>query len=344
MINDNTSIRLLLPEVVWLEAEAFDWAKDFSNDVTDESQQWQAYLDALALIGCEKWLQEHMPKQPVKKDFIGNTAYLKIGEFKFCIIATEHLLDEVANIPKDLVERSDLLAHFYLIIEVIEEQEEMIIRGFLRYDQLVASLNSINSRVLQETVYQLPLSKFDPEPNHLLFYCLYSEPAAILLPVITTEVTEQKSSVDIFATRTKLSQWLQNLFDESWQTIDTFINPKSKLTLSLRNTEKMIKRGKLIDLGIQLDSQRLALLVNISKELEDKIRVLIQLHPTGSQIFLPPNVKLSLLSEESIVICEVFSRKQDNYIQLNPFKGKEGKRFSIEVSLEDLRIRENFEL
>jgi hypothetical protein len=35
---------------------------------------------------------------------------------------------------------------------------------------------------------------------------------------------------------------------------------------------------------------------------------------------------------------------QDNYIQLQSFKGEPGKRFSIEVTLSDTRLREYFEL
>ncbi|MBE9215071.1 DUF1822 family protein [Plectonema cf. radiosum LEGE 06105] len=42
--------------------------------------------------------------------------------------------------------------------------------------------------------------------------------------------------------------------------------------------------------------------------------------------------------------CEVTSRIQDNCIQLNTFKGELGKKFSIQVTLEDSSITENFEL
>ncbi|HIK06897.1 MAG TPA: DUF1822 family protein [Trichormus sp. M33_DOE_039] len=343
IMNNYHDLRILLPELISLEPEDFDWAKNNSNYVNNEPQQWQAYLNSLALIGCETWLKENLPQQAVKKDLIANAAYLRIGNFKFCILATEHLLDEVVNIPQNLVSQSELTAHFYLIVEVIEEQEEIILRGFLRYDQLLVALNAINFSTTQDNFYEIPLSKFDPEPNHLLFYCLYTEPAAIPLPVVT-QVFQQQSLEHMSKKKTKLSQWLQHEFDEMWQAIETLIDPNTSLVFSLRNTDKMIRRGKLIDLGMQLGSEKIALLVNITREVENKLRVLIQLHPTGKQKFLPSNIKLSLLSETGTLLYEVSSRTQDNYIQLKSFKGEEGNSFSIEVSLDDIKIREKFEL
>jgi hypothetical protein len=40
----------------------------------------------------------------------------------------------------------------------------------------------------------------------------------------------------------------------------------------------------------------------------------------------------------------VRSRPQDSYIQLKSFKGEPGKRFSIEISLGDVSVKEEFEL
>ncbi|MBD2438442.1 DUF1822 family protein [Nostoc sp. FACHB-110] len=338
-VTSDRSLRLLFPEVVLLEAEDFDWAKNISSHISHEPQQWQNYLDALALIGCERWFQEHLRKQAIYKKFIGNTAYLNVDNFKFCILATEHLLDEVVNIPQDVVLQSELAAHFYLIIEVLEEQEEIIFRGSISYNQLLDFIKNIPANTPRENLYQIPLSKLDAEPNHLLFYCLYSDPAAIPLPVVSVLTQQQNLEKKI-----NLSQWLEHIFDEAWEAIETIIEPDVSLAFSLRNVDKMIRRGKLIDIELQLGSKNLALLVNISKDSEDKLRVLIQLHPTGKQKFLPPNIKLSLLSEVGTLLYEVSARNQDNYIQLKPFKGEQGKYFSIEVSIDNIKIKEDFQL
>jgi Protein of unknown function (DUF1822) len=355
---NSTDIRLLLPESIWLESEHFQEAKKISDGhsrsvsdrrpaksdrVNDEADKWQSYLNALALLGFEEWLSKRINQQPINRDFnnIETASYLKVGEFKFCLIATENILDEEVILPTNLIETPELAAHFYVLLEVLEEEEEVIIRGFLRYDELVNSTRKLQSR---DSFYRLPLAEFDPEPNHLLFYSRFLEPTAIPLPVTTQTKLEENLVLYFQETTTKLSQWLQGVIDESWHAIDTLLSPEVNLAFSTRNIEVATKRGKLIDLGIQLSHQSVALIVNIIKESEDKICVSTQLHPTGKEKYLPPNIKLTLLSKAGNILQQVEARGQDNYIQLKRFKGERGKRFSIEVNLGDLSVRENFEL
>jgi hypothetical protein len=350
MINSpvsSTNLSLLLPKVIWLEQEYFEWAREMSNQVTDEAHRWQVYLNSLALLSFEEWLRERIPDKPVNRDTnrIGEVGHLRVGEFKLCLIATEHLLDEVVNVPQDAIEQPEEAAHFYVVLEVLEEEEEVIIRGILRYDQLVNYRSQVNLQPLQDGYYQLPLSEFDAEPNHLLFYCRKLEPTSIPLPITSAGTKASEKLLGYLQeTRIKLSQWLQGAFDESWQAIDAIISPEANLALSTRNVESGAKRGKLIDLGMQLRSETVALLVTIVQEAEEKLGISIQLHPTGGERYLPSHLKLTLLSKAGKTLQEVQSRSHDNYIQLKPFKGEPGKRFSIEVSLSDVSIKEDFEL
>lgn len=345
-VNSN-DLRLFLPEFIWLEPDHFERAREISNKVICEAHQWQNYLNALALLGFEQWLITRLPDKTVNRNTNGIEAVcnLNVGEFKFCLIATEHLLDEVVNVHQNAINRPEEAAHFYVVLEVLEEQEEVIVRGFLRYDELVNYRSKVNLQPLQSGCYQLPLSEFDAEPNHLLYYCRFLEPAAIPLPVASAETkASEKLLRYLKETTTTLSQWLQDVFDESWQAIDALINPETNLALSTRNILDGTQRCKLIDLGMQLGSQTAALLVNITQDAEEKLCVFIQLHPTGGGKYLPPNLKLTLLSKAGKTLQEVTSRGQDNYIQLKPFKGELGKRFSIEVSLLDVSVREDFQL
>ncbi|MFH7027554.1 MAG: DUF1822 family protein [Heteroscytonema crispum UTEX LB 1556] len=342
---NSTDLRLFLPEVILLEPEDFEQARKMSNSLTAEAQ-WQTYLNTLALSAFEQWLSSRISDKTVYRD----TNMIKVGDFKFYAIATENLLDEVVNVPQDVVQKPEFAAHFYVVLEVLEEEEQVILRGFLRYDQLFNYLNSRSRANLEvrDGCYQLPLSQFDAEPNHLLFYTCFLEAAAIPLPVAQTEGietgTEENLSALLEGTVTKLSQWLQGAFDAGWQAIDALISPEANLALTTRNLAEGAKKGKLIDLGMQLSNQTVALLVNITEETQNKLGILIQLHPTGGERYLPPNLKLSLFSKAGKSLQEVQARSQDNYIQLKSFKAKLGTRFSIEVSLNDISVRENFEL
>ena len=136
---------------------------------------------------------------------------MNIGDFKLYLITTESLLDEVVKIPQYAINRQQFAAHFYVVLEVLEEQEQVIIRGFISWDKLD---NYISRIPLQEGYYQLPLSALDPEPNHLVFCSLYTEPDAISLAVASAE---RQVVQYVQETKTKLSQWLQGVFDQGWQ-------------------------------------------------------------------------------------------------------------------------------
>jgi len=102
--------------------------------------------------------------------------------------------------------------------------------------------------------------------------------------------------------------------------------------------------SKLIDLGMELQGQRVVLLVNVTEEADNQLSVLVQLHPAGEERYLPPQIALTLLSQAGKKLQEFRSRTQDNYIQLKSFKGRSGIPFSIAVSLGDIYLCENFEL
>jgi hypothetical protein len=189
-----TDFRGLHPEEIWLEPEHFDKASQMSNQVSGEANQWQTYVNVLALFGFLEWLSERVADLPVRQDycsvlqpkyanFIAAVCNLKIGEFNLCLITTESLSDERVIVPRAAIDLPDFVAHFYVILEVQEEQEQVLIRGIVRYDQLINYHQSVNLQAQRDWTYQLPLSLFDAEPNHLLFYLRFLEPDAIALPV-----------------------------------------------------------------------------------------------------------------------------------------------------------------
>lgn len=343
---NETSLRLLLPETLWLEPEYFEQARQSSYAPQHENQQWQVYLNTLAMLALETWLKEQIPKHSVKRRLNEgiNATYLRVGEFILCLIATEHVLDEIVHIPKLTIEQPELAAHFYVLLEVMEEQEQVIIRGFLRYDELIKYYSQCVSLSRQSEVYSLPLSVFDPEINHLVFSIHHLYPNRISLPTASSAEITTSLLADVNRLKVHLSQWLQGFLDEGWQAIDTLTHPEINLAWSTRQTSLGTKGGKLLNFGVQLDHQTVALLVTATPETEGKIGIIVQVLPVAGAQILPTRLKLTLLSSTETILQEVQSREQDNYIQLKPFKGKPGVNFSIEISLNDVKFREVFEL
>jgi hypothetical protein len=162
-------------------------------------------------------------------------------------------------------------------------------------------------------------------------------------------------------TRVKLSQWFENVFEASWQSLEALLGTNQEnLAFSFRSasglSERQVKRAKLINLGLQLGSQSVALLVALAKrdelqpaegiplEAEQKVSILVQIHPVGGETYLPPNLRLALLSESGDILQDVQSRSQDNYIQLKGFRGNPGESFNIQVAFGDASMTETFEI
>ncbi|VXD17537.1 conserved hypothetical protein [Planktothrix serta PCC 8927] len=144
-----------------------------------------------------------------------------------------------------------------------------------------------------------------------------------------------------------LSLWLQNIFEAGWQSFDKLLEIEpQKTAYQFRNNstfnEFPIKTAKLIDLGMELKGIAVILLVAITLETEKKVAIRVQLHPANGETYLPPYLKLSLLSEAEAILQEVQSRSHDNYIQLKRFKSPVGKSFSIQLSLGNINIKESF--
>ncbi|MEM7552545.1 MAG: DUF1822 family protein [Cyanobacteria bacterium P01_A01_bin.84] len=145
-----------------------------------------------------------------------------------------------------------------------------------------------------------------------------------------------------------LSLWFENIFDEGWRSLDDFLSCTDVKAFQFRSdsvlNEVCVKGAKLIDLGMQLDSQSLMLLIGLLPQVDNKIGIRVQLYPRIEQTHLPANVKLTLLSDSGKILQSVESRSYDNYIQLKRFKLPTGKFFSIQVALKDVKIIENFVL
>jgi len=139
-----------------------------------------------------------------------------------------------------------------------------------------------------------------------------------------------------------LSQWFEDIFEMGWQALEELMSPKPG-NLAFRGTwQPKVKGAKLIDLGVQLGNQPVALLMALTTEEEEKVGICVQVHPAGSDTYLPPNFRLTLLSQSGETLQEVPSRSFDNFIQLPRFKCDSGEQFSIKVALDDLSITENF--
>ncbi|HEY9603342.1 MAG TPA: DUF1822 family protein [Allocoleopsis sp.] len=161
-----------------------------------------------------------------------------------------------------------------------------------------------------------------------------------------------------------LGQWFHNTLDRSRQAIANLFSSESDSQLQFQEAlnfrhpeaanvppgkartrlfpEADVTRAKLIDLGMQFGTKSIALLVALTQECDRKVSILVQVHPASDERYLPPHLKLVLLSELGEALQEVESRGQDLCIQLRQFKARPGTCFDIQVALDDVSIKESF--
>jgi len=184
---------VLPTEAIDLSPAIFDQALNLSSTIPDEERQWRTYINALALGGFEEWLGSRATDltlnqeqcsilQPSMANAINAVSNLKVGEFKLCLIATGSLTDEEITLPRAVVDLPEFVPHFYVLVEVREEQETATIQGFISYEQLMNRQRGANLEAEEDWTYQLPLSWFESDPDRLLLNLRCLEATAIRLP------------------------------------------------------------------------------------------------------------------------------------------------------------------
>lgn len=150
---------------------------------------------------------------------------------------------------------------------------------------------------------------------------------------------------------THLSQWLMNVVDAGWQTIESLLNPQqSELVFRFRGTEhtlvhsensnSSLQKGKLLDLGRDSKSQIIALVVGLLPVSREEINIGVLVYPTGGRNYLPEELELIILDEAGIAVMQATARNTKS-IQLN-FSSEIGERFSVKIALGDVSFTEIF--
>ncbi|MFB8788417.1 MAG: DUF1822 family protein [Potamolinea sp.] len=149
----------------------------------------------------------------------------------------------------------------------------------------------------------------------------------------------------------KLSDWLHNIFDAGWETVETlFAPPQNELAMNFRRAssvktstseipEEEVKRGKL--LGLKWGNEEMALLIGLKPTTSTEIDISVEVSPTGDQTYLPVNLQLMVLDETGGSVMQAKTMRSTENIRLN-FSAEPGESFGIKVALGDVSITEEF--
>ena len=246
-------------DAIALSSSSLQTAANLSELVTTRSQQWQAYFNALALFGFESWLQERAPDLRLERDnasvfepnqagAIAATYGLTVNQFRVCLIPIDSEPDAVISLSRILIESAEFRPHFYVLVELYEEQEQAIIKGWLRADNLIARQPELS--LSTDWKYEIPQAWFARDCDDLLLYWRCASPAMIDLPSLAPTIASDRYSWLQLLTQPAIdtAQWLQ----EEWQALVTDLTwvllPPVASASGLRSSGTTLNRSPLSEL------------------------------------------------------------------------------------------------
>ncbi len=151
---------------------------------------------------------------------------------------------------------------------------------------------------------------------------------------------EIKSSLSV--PPVNLSQWLQDIFEDSWQSVESLLDTQKANYAFRRRVANTIRRAKLLKLETQLTEATLCLVVTLTQQKSPNFDISLQVLPVGGEIYLPVGLKLTVLDKLGEVFLEASSGNSDNLIQTRQFGGRSGEEFRVQISSEEDSITEDF--
>ncbi len=255
----NATLTELLPEQLQRAAR-------LSQSIRFPDQRWQVYLAALAALGFEQWLWDRAPDlrvqsvgasiwQPSYANLIAAVCNVHVGDFKLCIGTYSSLNDNQVSFPSAVFDIPDFAAHFYVLLEVEEEQQQVAVSGFLNYEQYCRYQQIAQIQTEADWTYTLPLTWFNPNPNALLLNLRCLESDAIVLP--TTASAQQLSDE---AVRQKLLSLQSQLPTQPlWE------------LLTLEEGKTLLRNPDLVNWVYELTFPRFQPLINVGLWLRNQI-------------------------------------------------------------------------
>jgi Protein of unknown function (DUF1822) len=151
------------------------------------------------------------------------------------------------------------------------------------------------------------------------------------------------------APRLSLTDWLREEFsqavEQGWHLVDTIMGGEAAVMRQLsvvRGGEMSIELDKLIDLQYQLGQISVVLLVGIKSQDDTHTTVSVQVYPALGTPTLPPQLKLSYITDEGAELAAIISRDRDIQIQLPLFTSDIGTTFNIQLQLDGMSQIEKF--
>lgn len=344
-----------------------------------------AFLDWISAddsIQASVWYS--FPNTPAFWEFVNGTAVL-LEERRVVLIPSEAIDDSELEVPQEWVDIPSWAADYYFAVQVNPDGDWVRFWGYTTHASLklrgyydpIDRTYCIDARYLTKDFgafwinYRLSkeeqvkaavpsLPELSPTTAENLLQRFSNDTVAfprLAVPFTTwgALLENQRCRQRLYQMKqlnqapVNLSRWLEGIYDNLWDSIETFLDSNiggatSSVNFNFRDSREVeaenIKRAKVINLGTEFNS--FVLVIALNRGDNQLLCIRVQLHPVSGNLYLPSTIKLALILDSGEIIQEVQAREQDNYIQLSRFEGEVGESFNIQVSLDNYQITETF--
>ncbi|MEG3440295.1 DUF1822 family protein [Pannus brasiliensis CCIBt3594] len=369
------------PQSDWLyiseeiERQAREFSESFPSSVRP-----RLYLNSLARSILLAYFQAEFPNASAEPDgetfwCLGiNGSAITLGDRRAIIVPSEAFDIEELEICREWVDIPELAGDYYLAVQLDMEEKLARVWGYttrqklqelgaynqrvrcysLRRDEVTEDIDSLSlirhyypNESTRGEVASLPKLSLDrltelfdilgnPELTFPRRAVSFEEWGAIIANRNWREMLIDRRFPKREPERVHLGEWFENQFARGWRAIEEVISPR--LVPAFKNIE--IKRAK--DINLELSRNQLALTLTIGRT-EFGFKIQTSVYPTGEQTFLPPNVKLMILTEEGEIFKEVVSEENDEFIRYR-FDAESGDKFQVKIALGEESILEKFQV
>jgi Protein of unknown function (DUF1822) len=305
---------------------------------------------------------------------------VEIGKLRLILIPTDNLDRSELRVPQEWLDLPSWAGDYYLGVQIDLDSNMLNIWGFAshqalkdrgRYsvrdrtysldsDLLVSNLDLLwiaeeLALAPRNIVAELPnlsleraleliqgLSQLSPYSPRLALN--FAEWGAILNnPTLRSQLHQtriQKNAIAQTPAATfRLVDWLQQEFTTALASGWESYRSVAVMSPAHNNT---IERAKLIDLQVDLSCETVVLLVGIVPEANERVRVIVRVHPAIGSRYLPPQLQLSYVDPDGNSLRTVTARTNDDYIQLPAYTCPVGMEFNLQLQLQNARSIERF--
>jgi hypothetical protein len=288
---------------------------------------WNTFLNQVCLDTICPWLQAEYNATPIVQvnawDRLNGTALL-VNQKRWILIPDKSFDASELRVPQDWLDDPGLRGDYYIAVQVDPDDQIVRILGYATYEQLRSQAQ------YDDRAYTLDRDQIIQDIQMI---------SVVEQVFAETESLAARIQPQIETAMTTLSQWLQNTFTETWQSLETLLSA-DQLAYSFRQAapaETSVRRAKVLSVG----DQTVLLVIAIAPEQDGRVSVRIQLRSTEAT--LPEGLSLVLRSGSGSPIQSMQAREQDDSIQLQRFKCAIGTQFQVQVQYLETVIIEDFQ-